>query len=127
MIVGENPNGTARQVRFKYVDDPGYRVIYANLLFGGVNPHHELRFDLIEEQPPAPEEETCQFDESGNIIDRKVSRPDYVLRIRKVGVVLPMSEVPSIIEWLRGKWEEYARHVQEAGQAATRSTNEARE
>ncbi|MDH7479027.1 MAG: hypothetical protein QHH02_03370 [Syntrophomonadaceae bacterium] len=92
---------------------PDYKRIYASGFWGGLTPAGDLTFDIFEEYqenpsklvitpPSKPGEmpkEKAVFNGSDDVL--------YMKRLLHIGVTLPISVVPSIIEWLQGKVDQY--------------------
>lgn len=96
-----------KEVTIKMVKDSNYRVVYANGVYGGIGPSGELRFDLFQDFREFPEEEYYFLTEDGHLGDKKGQNPEVpdLVRLRKIGVIIPAEKIPDIVKWLNEKYK----------------------
>jgi len=100
-------NKNEQVIEFIFENSPEYCHIHATGFWGGINAFGELRFDIVEDIPKEPDIVRIILPE--NKEEREPSENDKIVikRIRHVGVTMPMSVVPGLIEWLQRKLDEY--------------------
>jgi hypothetical protein len=101
-----------KTMEFIFIEDPEYRRIHATGVWGSLTPLGDLQFDLTEDVPAAPDKTILKppmeigqpTSEESVITDPRTVK---INRHRLVGVTMPMSLVPSIIQWLQDKVVEH--------------------
>ena len=95
-------------VRIKYFKPEGYEPIYVSGVYGGVTPRGDLVCHFFYEYTDVPDEEfgpvkdgKLQLDELERV-DRIEHGPNelVVRRDVRMGIVIPVHQVPSITEWM---------------------------
>ena len=96
------PDETPKTVRFRFEQDPGYRLIPVNGVWGGPLPAGDVRIELFYERQATPEWIERSLDKDsrlGPILHRKPAANEYV-RTVLVGVMLTPEKAISIGEFL---------------------------
>ncbi|MEN3004726.1 hypothetical protein [Dehalobacterium formicoaceticum] len=98
-------------VKIKFNKDQNYRRIHGTGFIGGTTANGELEFDIFEDCHEYPEmlEITFPEGEGGDAVEKKIPENTDITnvnRIQHIGVVLPLSVVPGIIEWLQQKLDD---------------------
>ena len=98
------PLGEDRQVKFRFEFDPGYRLIGANGIWGGVTPRGDLRLDFFVESQGIPDHVTHLIT-SDNRLGPELNRvqQDGIIRRIQVGVLLSLDQADSIADFIKQK------------------------
>lgn len=95
----------------KYETANDFKRCHATGFFGGLNNFGELVFTIIEDvhnMPPKEVQLVPDPNQSGVLLEQH--EPKNLLEIKRIGhveVTMPISVVPSIIEWFERKLREY--------------------
>lgn len=94
-------------LKFLFEKSDNYIETYATGVYGGIGPHGELNMYFIEDSIPFPESETIEVAHDGraNVINK--SEPDALRRVVKCKITMNPNDIPSIIEWLKEKYDQY--------------------
>jgi len=89
----------------KFEKAPDYKRCHATGFYGGINPFGELVFDITEDIVEPPDEiELVPHDTDPSIrVEKPIQKETQIKRMQHVQVTLPISAVPSIIEWMKEK------------------------
>lgn len=90
-----------------FVKDKQYRRFSANGFYGGFNPLGQLSIDVYEETQKNPDKIIMTYNEDGTVEETREPSKQEIDRILHAGMVINIELVPSIIEWLKRKHEEY--------------------
>lgn len=107
------PVGEDRQVKFVFRQAPGYRVIAANGVWGGVTPRGDLSMDFYVEALSTPESIAHLVRADGKLGDELSRSPAErpFVRELQVGVLLSLSQAESIGRWLIDKVEDFRKRT----------------
>jgi len=101
--------GQKVKVRFKYIQSPDYKLVFANGAYGGMTARGNFVMHFFNEYRPPPKEETVTMDREGKVLETKPlwedtddERPAY-LRELIVGVSVPREQAISIANWILEK------------------------
>ena len=95
-------------LKVKFAKSPHYVDIHVTGVFGGINPLGELVFDLTEDIRVLPEKGEIVVPEGGGKVKENFEPPEFdIIRVCHARVTVPMSAVPSIIEWLQEKFQQF--------------------
>jgi len=87
---------------------PGYTRHHVTGFWGGISPDGEkLNIELFEDAPTLPDELILLFDNEGRVIGNELGQVQYPInRYIHAGVTIPISQLPSIIQWLQSRYDE---------------------
>ncbi len=91
-----------KEIEFVYEYDPGYRVVAANGVWGGVTPRGDFRLDFFVESSALPERLTHELlpGKIGEELSRTPPDKRLISRRLQVGVLLSLKEVQLIADFL---------------------------
>jgi hypothetical protein len=92
------------RIEFTTEYDPAYRVVGCNGIFGGLTPRGDLKLDFFEEYQAIPDRMTNKVTPEG-VIGEEIERvpPMHTVRMMRVSILMPPSQIPAMIEWLQDK------------------------
>lgn len=98
-----------QRVRFKYVKSPGYQRHHVTGFWGMVSPDgQKLNIELFEDTHAIFNESVLITDLStGNQTEEITPSDHHVDRYIHAGISIPIDRIPVIIEWMKGKYQEY--------------------
>lgn len=104
-----------KSIEANYTKDRDYRRVYVNGVYGGMTPRGELLFDLFHEYGNIPEIITFEIkdDRLGAEIS-KLPKQSFLVRERKVGVIVSLDSAESIAHWILKQVEEIRSITKEA-------------
>lgn len=95
-------------MKIEYREAKDYRVISANGVWGGLAPHNQIRMAFYSEFVAPPESEIYEQKDKDLVkVNQDEEGTRHVIREMQVGVTIPVSLVPNLIEWLKDKYEQY--------------------
>ena len=117
------------KARFIYNTPEDYEPIYINGVYGGLTPRGELLAHFFYEYAGTLEQESYNIvenmldDESKKVIHRNFREENEIVYQRdlKVGIIIPASQIQSMINWMQEKLDilvESQKRIQEADQNA---------
>jgi hypothetical protein len=108
------PMGEDRQVKFLFEYDPGYRVIAANGMWGGITPRGDMRLDFFVESLGVPDHVTHLITPDQHLgPELNRSQPEGIVRRVQVGVLLSLDQGDSIADFIKQKIAERKRTSKE--------------
>lgn len=99
-----------KQIPCNYEKDPQYRTFTATNIWGGLDGHNNVSFDLSEERFEIPLKTRINVYEDNSWDEDRIDEPE-VLRIRHAGITIPINALPGIITWLQAKYVEYLARI----------------
>ena len=103
-MASKSGSSPTKQLTFRYLKDPSYRLIPVNGVWGGITPRGEIHLELFHESQAAPEvviRSVTQKGELGKEIDHQP--PREISRTVLVGVMLTEESAESIANWLHAR------------------------
>ncbi len=97
-MADKSPNKVAVKVEL----GQDFRRYHANGIFGGITPRGELEIYLIEDISPLPEGFTLSPVPGTRTMEEEV-KAGQPTRLFNLSVTLPVSAIPSIIDWFQEK------------------------
>lgn len=99
-------------IRVRFEQSPRYVEFHATGVWGGVNWFGELVMEIVEDLRLVPERLEVVLPEEG--VGKPEEKPVFpedvdIVRVRHARITMPMSVVPSIINWLQEKWDLYTK------------------
>lgn len=97
------------KVVFKDIEEASMPTVYANSVIGSIGPRGDLILYLCQEYPEFPVAKDADVSSDGHVIpDPNPARPEAIRITRKkmIRVVLPITQLPSIADWLKTKASE---------------------
>lgn len=108
------PMGEDRQIKFRFEYDPGYRLIGANGIWGGITPRGDLRLDFFVESLGIPDHVTHLLTPDhrlGPELNR--AQAEGIVRRVQVGVLLSLDQADSIADFIKQKIAERGKKTGE--------------
>ena len=97
------------QVEFTVTFDNDYRVVACNGVWGGLTTRNDIKLDFFVESPALPERVTYKVRE-GQVTEEIGRQPRaHLEREMQIGVLLPLSQLHPLINWLQERLEEINR------------------
>lgn len=112
-----------KQIKCRYEKDPNYRVFTATNIWGGLDGHNNVSFDLSEERFEIPLKTRINVYEDNSWDEDRIEEPE-VLRIRHAGITIPINALPGIITWLQDKYIEYQARITDTDAPETNKEEE---
>lgn len=104
------PIGEDRQVQFLFEYDPGYRLVAANGMWGGITPRGDMRLDFFVESIAIPEEVVNLVTPDGTLgPELRRSPARRVIRRLQFGVLLSLEQADSAADFLKEKIAEFRK------------------
>lgn len=103
--MAQNETVGQKQIKVFYEHDPGYRMIAANGIFGGITPRGELRIDFFSEYSEVPKSVTLRITKEGTVTEEQDTNP-RIVRMIQMGVLVPADHIESFADWFQAKAEE---------------------
>lgn len=103
------------QMRVRIITNQNYQRNHVTGFWGGLTPDgQKLSIELFEDAPVIPEEVTMIADFENGIFHQESAASQYdIHRYIHSAITIPIDQLPSIIEWLKSKYEECLNHVKE--------------
>jgi hypothetical protein len=79
--MAQTKESDAKQFKISYEYDPGYRMIAANGLHGGITPRGDLLFDLFAEYTKPPKSVNVSIAPEGKVTEERIGEPLLVRRL----------------------------------------------
>ncbi len=92
--------------KINFVKAPDYVETYATSIWGGLGPKGDLKITFVEDMYEYPDSITL-VDKGNGIFEETPVQSIDLIRKKKCMISLPVSEVPSFIEWLQEKFNQY--------------------
>lgn len=99
-------SGTSRtkQLTFRYLKDPGYRLVPINGVWGGITPRGEIHMELFHESQAPPEVVVRSLTPKGGLGEEVDHQPPReISRTILVGVMLTEESAESMANWLHAR------------------------
>lgn len=102
-----------KSIRILTIKNQEYKRFHVTGFWGGLTPDgQKLNIELFEDAPAMAEEVTLLAQEGSNIFVQEVKQPEFPIhRHVHAGITIPVGELPSIIEWLKQKYEEHLSQI----------------
>lgn len=88
------------EVSIHYQRSRLYRMIYANVVFGGLTPEGNIKMGLGAEHRDLPESLTYGLDSQGLMVERGRTGTEYILREIEIDVLMTPALAQSLMDWL---------------------------
>lgn len=95
-------------VKFVFSTAPGYRVVAANAIWGGLTPRGELKMDFMIDSVLTPDSVTHSVTPEGGLGPELEREPSQRLLSRElqVGILLSVGHAENIAQWILEKVKE---------------------
>lgn len=100
---------TEETIKIVFSSAPGYRVVAANGVWGGLTPRGELKMDFIVDSLRTPDLVAHSIKPDGGLGDeiRREPAEGVLFRELQIGILLPIGHAESIAKWMLDKVKEF--------------------
>ncbi|HLS53760.1 MAG TPA: hypothetical protein VK031_07290 [Tissierellaceae bacterium] len=97
-----------KTLKFIYEKSDDYREFTVDGMFGGVSPYGLLQAYLTEETINIPEDELYNIIDGGRLEKKDSTNIENIVKKSvHAKINIPRETIPSIVEWLNAKYDEY--------------------
>lgn len=92
------------EIEFFFEYDPGYRIVAANGVWGGITPRGDIQLDFFVERQGVPESVRNRVTDQGGLGDETCRNPEKrITRRLQIGVLLSQEDADTLADFLKEK------------------------